>query len=192
LKLAPVVSPDGKVLTDRAALEVIGDVLGSERLWPLIVDAIAAALAGNYGPLLQAIPPAGSPTFASATGLVLNASIFEAVVATTCADYGTRQPAAQTVAMDGAVGALYPRFFGRFYVAGALALCAHWPQADVPIIRNVERDVDNPILLIGNEFDPLTPLSWTRRLARALGMDRSVVRYRAADTARLPATDYMY
>lgn len=32
-------------------------------------------------------------------------------------------------------------------------------------------------MLAGNQFDPTTPLSWTRRLAVALGMDETVFRY---------------
>jgi hypothetical protein len=34
-----------------------------------------------------------------------------------------------------------------------------------------------PILMIGNDFDPATPLSWTRSLAYTLGMERSLLRY---------------
>lgn len=50
-------------------------------------------------------------------------------------------------------------------------------QGDVPIIRNVKNRIANPLMIIGNDFDPNTPLSWTRSLARALGMERSLVRY---------------
>ncbi len=62
-------------------------------------------------------------------------------------------------------------------MAAATAVCAAWPKVDVPIIRNVKNRVANPMMLMGNDFDPNTPLSWTRSLARALGMERSLVRY---------------
>ena len=79
--------------------------------------------------------------------------------------------------MDEVAGALTPRIEGRFRVAAATAVCASWPKNEVPIIRNVKNQIANPILMIGNDFDPNTPLSWTRSLARALGMERSLVRY---------------
>jgi hypothetical protein len=31
--------------------------------------------------------------------------------------------------------------------------------------------------LLATDFDPATPLAWTRRLARKLGMEDSIVRY---------------
>jgi hypothetical protein len=49
--------------------------------------------------------------------------------------------------------------------------------ADPTIIQNVKGRADTPILLIGGDFDNATPLSWTRRLARTLGMERSIIRY---------------
>lgn len=40
-----------------------------------------------------------------------------------------------------------------------------------------EARASSVILLVGNNFDPLTPLSWMRRMARALGIERSVLRF---------------
>lgn len=39
------------------------------------------------------------------------------------------------------------------------------------------RQLDHPILFFGTDFDPNTPLSWTRSLAFALGNENSIVRY---------------
>jgi hypothetical protein len=72
---------------------------------------------------------------------------------------------------------LQSRLYGRFFVASGVGRCAAWPTADLPIIKNVKGRVATPMLLIGNDFDNATPLSWTRSLARALGMERSLVRY---------------
>lgn len=47
----------------------------------------------------------------------------------------------------------------------------------MPVIRNVKNRVSVPILLVGNDFDSATPLSGTRSLAYALGMERSLIRY---------------
>jgi pimeloyl-ACP methyl ester carboxylesterase len=94
-----------------------------------------------------------------------------------CNDYGTRRPAAEHVGIDQARGEMFPRFFGPFFVSGEVARCAAWPEADVPVIRNVAGRLPQPILIYGNDYDPATPLSWTRSLARALGMERQLVRY---------------
>lgn len=52
-----------------------------------------------------------------------------------------------------------------------------WPAADTPLIRNVQRELKTPIVLLGSEFDTDAPFPWTKRLATALGMDDTVVRY---------------
>lgn len=57
------------------------------------------------------------------------------------------------------------------------ARCGGWPDADLPVIENVAHCVATPVLHFGNDLDDQTPLSWTRSLARALGMEASVVRY---------------
>jgi hypothetical protein len=45
------------------------------------------------------------------------------------------------------------------------------------VIRDVRHEIDQPILIIGNHFDPNTPLADARSMAHALGMERSLVRY---------------
>jgi hypothetical protein len=94
-----------------------------------------------------------------------------------CNSFGTRRSAADYLATSQAVGALTPRLFDELRVASVVATCAAWPAADVPIIRNVSAKLDNPILLFGTDFDPNTPLSWTRSLAFALGAEQNIVRY---------------
>jgi len=170
LKAEPVTSPGGLVLDSGHVANIIAPVLSVESLWPLIIDALADARAGNYTSFFQFLPSASGVPF-------LNASTFGAFAAIQCNDFGTRRSAAEYLPVDEVVGALYPRIDGRFRVAAATAVCAAWPKVDVPIIRNVKNRVANPMMLMGNDFDPNTPLSWTRSLARALGMERSLVRY---------------
>jgi hypothetical protein len=43
---------------------------------------------------------------------------------------------------------------------------------------NVAGAVRTPILLVANDFDPATPINWTRHLAHALGIQSSILRYR--------------
>ncbi|HEV2904012.1 MAG TPA: alpha/beta hydrolase [Pyrinomonadaceae bacterium] len=170
LKAAPVTSPNGLVLESGHVANMIAPFLSVEALWPLIIDALAEARGGNYALFFQFLPaPAGVPFF--------SASTLGAFTAIQCNDFGTRRSAAEYLPVDEVAGALSPRIEGRFRVAAATAVCASWPKSEVPVIRNVKNQMANPILMIGNDFDPNTPLTWTRSLARALGMERSLVRY---------------
>lgn len=175
LKAEPVTSPEGAVLTSVGLSDVVATFLTSERSWPLIVDALADAHAGDYKLLFQLLPSASIIP-------LLDAPSVHPIYAYLANDYGTRRPAAEYLTIDEAVGKLSPRFFGRFQVASHLVATAAWPKADPPIIRNVKNHVANPILLIGNDFDPNNPLAWTRRLARALGMEQSLIRYQGGGT----------
>jgi pimeloyl-ACP methyl ester carboxylesterase len=176
LKAEPVTSGDGVLLTDVEARNLVGELLYFDRFWPLIVDALADALTGDYALFFQ-LTPVFSPTGVDGIPLALNTRVFTAHTAILCNDYGTRRPAAEYLPVDESVGALQSRLYGRFFVASGVGRCAAWPKADPPIIQNVKGRVDTPILLIGGDFDNATPLSWTRRLARTLGMERSVIRY---------------
>jgi pimeloyl-ACP methyl ester carboxylesterase len=170
LKAQPIPFPGGVVLKDGDVVDIVATMLSTEPLWPLIIDAIADGAAGDFTLLFQLLPfRGGIPTIGGST--------FGAFTVIQCNDFGTRRSAAEYLPVDEVVGALYPRLEGRFTVAGSTAICAAWPSKDVPIIRNVKNQVDTSILLIGNDFDPNTPLTWTRSLARALGMERSIMRY---------------
>jgi pimeloyl-ACP methyl ester carboxylesterase len=164
LKAGPVTSPGGVVLTPDMFASIVAALLDRESTWPLIVRAIASALDGDFSLLFQLAPIAAGG----------DGSAFFAI---SCNDYGTRRPASDYLRFDEATGALNPRFFGRFFVASNAAMCSAWAPADPPVIRDVRKRVDTPILIIGNDFDSRTPLSSARRLADVLGMDRSLVRY---------------
>jgi hypothetical protein len=159
----PVISPDGVQLTDNKVRNIVGELLYIEQAWPLIVSALANAQAGDYTLLFELLPVAEG--------------FNDALIPIICNTYGTRRAAADLLPFDAAFNAANPRFFGRFTLSETVALCAAWPKGEETIIRNLQRDVARPILLIGNEFDNATPLSWTRSLAFALGMERYLVRY---------------
>ena len=181
LNAAPVTSPAGVVLDGDKVADIVASLLSIESAWPLIVAALTDGQGGNYTRLFQFIP------FISTIPLA-NTAFF----AIKCNDQGTRRSAADYLPMSEAVGKLTTRLHNQFQVASIMATCAAWPAADVPIIRNVQRQVANPILLLGSDFDPNTPLSWTRSLAFALGMERNIVRYQGGGhtvvTRGLPCT----
>jgi hypothetical protein len=47
----------------------------------------------------------------------------------------------------------------------------------VPRIEDVSERVKTPILLVGSDFDNVTPLSFAQSLAKTLGMEKHVLRY---------------
>jgi hypothetical protein len=172
LNAQPAPLPDGTTLTGDDVRNVVADLLYVEPGWTAIVSGLADGLNGNYG------------LFAARKGvarqnirLALQTSAFDAYDAIVCSDFGSRHPAIEILPMSAALTAQSPHFFGQFYLAGEAARCAAWPASDTPVIRNVAHDLKTPALFVGNAFDPATPLSWTRRLAHAMGMERNVIRY---------------
>jgi pimeloyl-ACP methyl ester carboxylesterase len=164
LAAAPVSSPTGALLTKGALQDVIAALIDFETLWPTIVDALAAARAGDYSPLFALLP-------------VLEGQSPNAFFAIRCSDYGTRKGAADYLPFDEAIGALHPRFFGRFFIANYTAPCTAWPSSEPVKIRDVHRLMRTPIMIVGNDFDSRTTMAHARRLARALGFERNVLRY---------------
>jgi pimeloyl-ACP methyl ester carboxylesterase len=166
LAAAPVTAPDGTVLTARHVRSIVASLLSVESAWPLIVRAVADAQSGDYALFFQLIP-------AISTVPLSNTAFF----AIKCNDFGTRRSAAEYLPVSEAVGAVTPRLHDRLQVASVVSTCAAWPEADVPSIRPVQQRLANPLLIVGNDFDPNTPLSWTRSLAAALGVEHGIVRY---------------
>jgi pimeloyl-ACP methyl ester carboxylesterase len=81
------------------------------------------------------------------------------------------------LAFDEAIGALHPRLFGRFFIASLTAPCSAWPSSEPVKIRDVQRRLGTPIMIIANDFDSRTTMAHARRLARALGFECTILRY---------------
>jgi pimeloyl-ACP methyl ester carboxylesterase len=154
---APVPSPTGDLLTKAVFQDVFAALIDFETLWPVIVDSLAAARTGDYSTLFALFP-------------ILEGQSNPAFFSIRCNDYGTRKAAA-------AIGALHPRFFGRFFIANFTAPCTAWPSSEPVKIRDVRRLVRTPIMIVANDFDSRTPMARAQRLARALGFERNIVRY---------------
>jgi pimeloyl-ACP methyl ester carboxylesterase len=184
---APVPQPDGLVVDADLVRDVVAFSLYNEASWPAMVNGVHSALAGDYRFLLA------TPRIASIIKRATNTQVFEAFDAIHCNDFGTRRTAAEVLDIDRTSAAAYPHFYGKFYLAGEIMRCAAWPATQAPVIRNVGDTLGDRILLLGNDFDPATPLSWTRSLARALGVEANVVRYRGGghgvSTIALPCMD---
>jgi pimeloyl-ACP methyl ester carboxylesterase len=157
---------DGTMLDGDQLKRILTSLLQFDANWPLLVRAVADGREENYRLLFQLVP------FIS--NVPLSNTPFFAIK---CNSFGTRRSAAEYLPMSRAVGAVTPRTSDDLHVAAIVSSCTAWPPADLPIIRNVGQQLEHPLLFFGTDFDPNTPLSWTRSLAFALGAEASLVRY---------------
>jgi pimeloyl-ACP methyl ester carboxylesterase len=177
LDAAPITTPSGARFDAGGLSRAFELLLSSEPSWPFAVEALADALAGDFTPLIQLATPINTPRRSDA---------FSARI---CNDYGTRRGAADYLPITEASDAIYPRFFQRFAIGQRAALCAQWPAADLPVIRDVRRRLAVPALLLGSEFDSDAPFPWTKRLATRMGMESHVLRYQGGGHALTPRPD---
>jgi pimeloyl-ACP methyl ester carboxylesterase len=183
-------SQDGVSLDSENIRDVVAASLYVEVQWPVLVRGISNALNGDYSFFIARAPDA-----AALMRRATNGKVFDSYDALLCNNFGTRRKAKDILEVDSVNGAAHPRFFGRYFLAGEVMRCGAWPPAEIPIISNVEGKLGKRILLIGNDFDPSTPLSWTRSMARALGVEGNVVRYEGGGhgviTFGVPCVDEM-
>ncbi|MCP3992293.1 MAG: alpha/beta hydrolase [Actinomycetia bacterium] len=154
------IGPQGQVGTtevEMAALVTAYD----DRLWPRYVDALDAAIGGDYGQL------------ESLSDSYLGGSSFVSYVAVTCTDSprpttpeGWDQLAADLTGHS-------PRFGAT--LANELRTCAHWTVPAAPEHQPVVAAGAEPILVIGTTNDPATPLTNAERVAATLDDARLVV-----------------
>jgi pimeloyl-ACP methyl ester carboxylesterase len=171
----PVTAPDGREFTARHLSDAFFNLLPFEPRWPLIIEALSQALDGDFTLFFQAQSP---PIEAD-----------DGTIARSCNDYSTRRSAADYFPMVKAVGDTYPRVLGRLKLAYFIASCSGWPEADPPMIRNVQGQLEVPILLIGSEFDSAAPFPWTKRMAQTLGVAHLIVRYQGGGHGLLARSD---
>lgn len=170
LRQAPVVSPDGTLtLRESDAGGAVYALLFNDRTrWQKLPAFVAAGLGGNYDPWFDYVQPPES------VGIDPFLADYAAIL---CTDLGSRRPATEFLPELESIEALYPRV-GRYAELEVLMrTCQAWPHADLPVLANVADKVKTPILLVGNDFDPATPITWTHHLAHTLGMEASLVRY---------------
>ncbi|MET0553110.1 MAG: alpha/beta fold hydrolase [Vicinamibacteria bacterium] len=162
LALAPVPGPGGPFGPEDFAA-TFSTILPIEGLWAPAIDGLRRAVDGDFG-FFFLFPSGGDTNFG--------------FLARACNDYSTRRGAADFLPVTRAVGNAYPRFFGGpAWMGQWAARCGAWPAAETPVIRNLAGELAVPVLLIGSEFDSDAPFPWTKRMAKALGMERHVVRY---------------
>ncbi len=161
LTARPLPLPGGGVFTAEDFSSTFFSLLPREQAWLPTIGALARALDGDLSPFIGIFQSGGEGD--------------DGVVARLCNDYGTRRDATDYLPITEAAGSEHPRFLNRQFLRFDAAMCASWPPADPPIIRNAKLKV--PALTFHSEFDSDAPFAWSQRLGQAMGDDRHVVRY---------------
>jgi pimeloyl-ACP methyl ester carboxylesterase len=161
LDRSPVIDGD-TVINGTVVREEVFSALYVEAAWPSIVQALALADTGDY----SAIPPR---QVQPSTTIVLPSTF-----AIACDDSRTRRLGLDYLPIQNAYNDLAPRFGGVNFGLAPSA-CSAWPRTEVKPVRNPTTAY--PIVLIGNDFDPATPMSWSRNMASALQGRARLLRY---------------
>jgi pimeloyl-ACP methyl ester carboxylesterase len=157
----PLPGDGDRELTPGWAFYALALPLYAEDLWPLLDQALGAAVSGDGGPLLRL---ADLYVSRSSDGYVDDR--MEAFVAISCLD----NPRARTVAE---VRADLPRFeavsevFGAAFAWSTMG-CLGWPVRAADPIPRIDAAGAGPILVIGTTRDPATPYAWSQALADQL------------------------
>lgn len=159
LRGQPLVNSTGLIRVDAGVMySALLTGLADQQLWPTLVEALRAADGGNADGLAELVKPLLQHDGKRPARL-------DAALLTTCNDTSTRVPQdrAEQLADDWrARSPLFgPLFALRLLTCGASPV----PTATVPPPRAPDTP---PVLLLGAEGDPVTPLTGTQRMAEQL------------------------
>jgi pimeloyl-ACP methyl ester carboxylesterase len=143
--------------------QTFGMLYNERQGWQLITQILAMADAGDLRGLQPAPLDPGNELSVEATLPII------------CNDSRTRRPALDYLPPQLEQRALTPRF-GGVNLGIAITACTRWPVT--PVIPLANSRTRHEIVMIGNDYDPATPLSWSRNMATALGSPTTLVRYR--------------
>lgn len=172
LQTRPITIATGDRLTAGAALLAVRLGLSEPATWPALASAIAAAGAGDAGPLLAVLDPVLGPR-----------GRFDGMLATACNDTRRRLSPAEAVDVAARMRAAYPLFGGS--MAMQLVACAPWSTGGP--LPPAGAAAPPPLLVLGAAADPRSTLDGARRAAQESPGAR-FVSWQGAGTGAYPRT----
>lgn len=159
----PLTTESGRPLTGALAFTGIAVTLYDDASWPVLTQALTAALRDDDGTVLLALADIYNDrnedgTFAS------NAT--EAFVAINCLDGASSADPDDMRAEAERIIAAAPTV-GEFFAFGGV-VCARWPAPPTGGAAPITAEGAPPILVIGTTNDPATPYAWSEGLADQL------------------------
>ncbi|MFC4059160.1 alpha/beta hydrolase [Planomonospora corallina] len=146
-------------LTEGLASTGIGAALYAQQAWPVLEQALGAALKGD-GRILLGLADGYAGRKADGTYSTMMTS-FPAI---SCADTAERPSAAAQARTEAAARKISPLFGG----AGLGSLCAAWPVAGDDTAKKVDATGSAPIVVVATTGDPATPYAWGPKLTKQL------------------------
>ncbi|HEY6422527.1 MAG TPA: alpha/beta hydrolase [Pseudonocardiaceae bacterium] len=145
-------------VTAGTAYQAVLETVGDPQRWKQLSSALAAARDGRGAEVAMLVQPVLDKT----NGLPAR---FDPALATQCNDTPTRVPperAQQLVQQWQRRSALFGPLF-----AGRLLMCSAWPVPPAPPVLPSEHPLP-PVLVVGTDGDPVTPVDAARRTAQSL------------------------
>jgi pimeloyl-ACP methyl ester carboxylesterase len=162
----PLPTGTDRELTVTLAVSGIITPLYEDASWPVLDEALAAALVGDGEPLLRLADLYADRnedgTYAS--------NLLEAFTAINCLDYAVDDSPDAMRALEDRLAQESPTF-GRFLAFGETT-CGLWPEEPVRAEETISASGAPPILVVGTTGDPATPYEWSVALAEQLESGR--------------------
>lgn len=160
----PLRTSDGsRVLTRTLAFYGVAVALYADENWPLLTQALRAAIQSNDGTSLLALADFYNSRNFDGT---FSDNGTEAFAAIGCADDRVPDDVATMEKVRDEILAVAPTL-GESFAWGGL-FCAGWPTDPVTRSYDVAAPGAAPILVLGTTNDPATPYEWAQALAKTL------------------------
>ena len=159
----PLPTAGGRELTVSLAFSGVAAALYSQASWPVLTQAIGAAVDRGDGTALLQLADSYYGRNPDGT---YSSNQNEAFSAITCLDDRPSADPAQMRADAEAIAQVAPTV-GEFFSYGG-ASCAQWPVPAVPALESYAAPGAAPIVVVGTTNDPATPYAWAEQLAGQL------------------------
>jgi hypothetical protein len=155
-------NPDRSVYETHAWNAVLMPLYVADGGWDWLIQGLDSAYSGDGSDLLAISDWAMSRN----PNGTYDDNSNEAFIAISCLDSG--------VSTNKDIAAYIPEFESVAPITGRMmawgeSSCVDWPATGIKAPSDVKVDVSTPIVVIGNKYDPATPLKWAQSLAKELG-----------------------